>query len=231
MSAHVLVIDDDERITNLLRRALRFAGYEVSLAHSGASGLAMAKESEPDLVVLDVMLPGLDGLAVCRSLRQVTTTTPVLMLTARDDIPDRVLGLDAGADDYLVKPFAIEELLARVRALLRRATPESEEPQDEAPAILTFADLRLDTGARCLHRGDREIRLSTTEFKLLRLFMQHPGQVLTRERLMERVWGLDFVGESNVLEVYIRYLRVKLEQDELPRTIHTVRGAGYVLRE
>lgn len=230
MSARVLVIDDDERITNLLRRALRFAGYEVSLAHSGVSGLAMAKESAPDLVVLDVMLPGMDGLSVCRGLRQVTTT-PVLMLTARDDVPDRVLGLDAGADDYLVKPFAVEELLARVRALLRRATPESDEPQDQQPAILTFADLRLDTGARCLHRGDREIRLSTTEFKLLRLFMQHPGQVLTRERLMERVWGLDFVGESNVLEVYIRYLRVKLEQDGLPRTIHTVRGAGYVLRE
>jgi two-component system response regulator MprA len=226
----VLVIDDDERITNLLRRALRFAGYEVSLAQTGTAGLAMAQEHPPDLVVLDIMLPSLDGLAVCRGIRQVSAT-PVLMLTARDDIPDRVLGLDAGADDYVVKPFAVEELLARVRALLRRSEQEQAEPQDEAPEILAFADLRLDTGAHTVHRRDREIMLSATEFRLLRLFLQHPGQVLTRERLMERVWGLDFEGESNVLEVYIRYLRIKLEQDDLPRLIHTLRGAGYVLRE
>jgi len=226
----VLVIDDDERITSLLRRALRFAGYDVKIARDGPTGLEMATVAAPDLVVLDIMLPGMDGLAVCRGLRQVADT-PVLMLTARDDIPDRVLGLDAGADDYLVKPFAVEELLARVRALLRRAANEKDDLPEDEHVVLAFADLSLDTGTRCLHRAGREIQLSTTEFKLLRLFLQHPHQVLTRERLMERVWGLDFVGESNVLEVYIRYLRVKLEQDGRSRLIHTVRGAGYVLRE
>jgi two-component system response regulator MprA len=228
MSTQVLVVDDDPRITSLLRRALRFAGHTVRVAQDGPEGLALAEATAPDLVILDLMLPGLDGLEVCRRLRAVADT-PILMLTARDDIPDRVLGLDAGADDYLVKPFALEELLARVRALLRRAAEAPE--QEEEPETLRFADLTLDTGARCMERGGRSTPLSTTEFKLLRLFMHHPGHVLTRERLMERVWGLDFPGESNVLEVYIRYLRVKLEQDGLPRLIHTVRGTGYVLRE
>ena len=230
MSTQVLVVDDDPRITSLLRRALRFAGHTVRVAQDGPGALAMAEAAAPDLVILDVMLPGLDGLEVCRRLRAIADT-PILMLTARDDVPDRVLGLDAGADDYLVKPFALEELLARVRALLRRAgdTPEGED--QEEPPTLCFAELTLDTRTRCVVRGDRTTPLSTTEFKLLQLFLRHPEHVLTRERLMERVWGLDFPGESNVLEVYVRYLRLKLEQDGLPRLIHTVRGAGYVLRE
>lgn len=230
MSTQVLVVDDDPRITSLLRRALRFAGHTVRVAQDGPEALAMAEAAVPDLVILDVMLPGLDGLEVCRRLRAIADT-PILMLTARDDVPDRVLGLDAGADDYLVKPFALEELLARVRALLRRATDTPEEEDQEEPPSLCFADLTLDTRTRCVARGGRVTPLSTTEYKLLQLFLRHPQHVLTRERLMERVWGLDFPGESNVLEVYVRYLRVKLEQDGLPRLIHTVRGTGYVLRE
>ena len=228
MSTQVLVVDDDPRITSLLRRALRFAGHTVQVARDGLEGLALAEAAAPDLVILDVMLPGLDGLGVCRRLRGMADT-PILMLTARDDVPDRVLGLDAGADDYLVKPFALEELLARVRALLRRAGGTSEE-EDDGPTSLCFADLTLDTCTRCIARGGRTTSLSTTEFKLLRLFLHHPHHVLTRERLIEGVWGIDFPGESNVLEVYVRYLRLKLEQDTLPRLIHTVRGAGYVLR-
>ena len=228
MSTQVLVVDDDPRITSLLRRALRFAGHTVQVARDGLEGLALAEAAAPDLVILDVMLPGLDGLGVCRRLRGMADT-PILMLTARDDVPDRVLGLDAGADDYLVKPFALEELLARVRALLRRAGGTSEE-EDDGPTSLCFADLTLDTCTRCIARGGRTTSLSTTEFKLLRLFLHHPHHVLTRERLIEGVWGIDFPGESNVLEVYVRYLRLKLEQDSLPRLIHTVRGAGYVLR-
>jgi two-component system response regulator MprA len=228
VSTQVLVVDDDPRITSLLRRALRFAGHTVQVARDGLEGLALAEAAAPDLVILDVMLPGLDGLGVCRRLRGMADT-PILMLTARDDVPDRVLGLDAGADDYLVKPFALEELLARVRALLRRAGGTSEE-EDDGPTSLCFADLTLDTCTRCIARGGRTTSLSTTEFKLLRLFLHHPHHVLTRERLIEGVWGIDFPGESNVLEVYVRYLRLKLEQDTLPRLIHTVRGAGYVLR-
>jgi two-component system response regulator MprA len=229
MPTEVLVIDDDPRITSLLQRMLRFAGYAVRKAADGAQGLAMAAEQRPDLVILDVMLPGTDGLTVCRRMR-LLGDVPILMLTARDDIPDRVLGLDAGADDYLVKPFAVEELLARVRALLRRAV-ETDQDEGDGPTNLEFADLVLDAGARCIRRNGRVTPVSTTEYKLLRLLMRHPGQVLTREQLMDRVWGLEYVGESNVLEVYIRYLRIKLEQDGLPRLIHTVRGTGYVLRE
>jgi two-component system, OmpR family, response regulator MprA len=229
MPTEVLVIDDDPRITSLLQRMLRFAGYAVRKASDGVQGLAMAAEQQPDLVILDVMLPGMDGLTVCRRMR-LLGDVPILVLTARDDIPDRVLGLDAGADDYLVKPFAVEELLARVRALLRRAA-EADEDDDEEPITLEFADLVLDAGARCIRRNGRSTPVSTTEYKLLRLLMRHPDQVLTREQLMDRVWGLEYVGESNVLEVYIRYLRIKLEQDGLPRLIHTVRGTGYVLRE
>ncbi|HVA89483.1 MAG TPA: response regulator transcription factor [Chloroflexota bacterium] len=229
MSTEILVIDDDPRITSLLQRALRFAGHAVRGAGDGAKGLVMAAEHPPDLVILDVMLPGMDGLAVCRRLR-LLGDVPILMLTARDDIPDRVLGLDAGADDYLVKPFAVEELLARVRALLRRAV-DLEDDEPDPPGTMEFSDLVLDTGARCVRRGGRATPLSTTEYKLLRLLLRHPDQVLTRVQLMDRVWGLDYLGESNVLEVYIRYLRIKLEQDGLPRLIHTVRGTGYVLRE
>lgn len=230
MATQVLVIDDDARITTLLRRVLRFAGHDVSVAQSGPEGLDLAAGTSPDLVVLDIMLPGMDGLTVCRRLR-AASDVPILLLTARDDVPDRVLGLDAGADDYLVKPFAIDELLARVRALLRRAQRDDEwQPLDDGPATLCYADITLDGASHALSRAGRSTLLSATEYRLLRMFLQHPGQVLTREQLMDRVWGSEYMGESNVLEVYIRYLRVKLEQDDRSRLIHTIRGTGYLLR-
>jgi two-component system, OmpR family, response regulator MprA len=219
----VLVIDDDPNVTDFLRRGLVYEGFQVNVANSGKAGLDFARERPPDLVVLDIMMPGMDGLEVCRRLKAISGA-PVLMLTARDAVSDKVLGLETGADDYLVKPFAFEELLARVRALLRRGRPA-------APAVLHCADLTLDLGTRAARRGGRGIGLSTTEFKLLELFMQNPGQVLTREQIMDRVWGYDFGRDSNVLEVYVRYLREKLEAGGEPRLIHTVRGAGYVLRE
>ena len=226
MNQEVLVIDDDRRITNMLRRTLAFAGYNVSTAGDGPSGLEVARQHQPDLIVLDVMLPGLDGLSVCRQLRAVTDT-PILMLTARDDVPDRVLGLDAGADDYLVKPFAVEELLARARALLRRTRPPDEPP----PPVLSHAGVSLDLGSYAVTRGDHTTRLGPIECKLLEIFLRHPGQVLSRDRLMEQVWGLEFEGESNVLEVYIYHLRAKLEAGGLSRLIQTVRGVGYAFRE
>src|SRR5215469_3374398 len=224
MKAHILVVDDDRRITEVLRRALAYEGYSVDVALRGDEALQRAIERPPDLVVLDIMLPGIDGLEVCRRLRASGNQVPILMLTAKDSIPDRVAGLDTGADDYLVKPMELEELLARVRALLRRRNPEQTE-------VLRFADLELDTGSRVAHRGAREITLSTTEYELLALFMRRPRQVLTRDIIMDRVWGYDFEGESNVLEVYVGYLRNKLEADGEPRVLHTIRGAGYVLRE
>ncbi len=224
MKAHILVVDDDRRITEVLRRALAYEGYSVDVALRGDEALQKALEHPPDLVVLDIMLPGIDGLEVCRRLRTSGNQVPILMLTAKDSIPDRVAGLDTGADDYLVKPVELEELQARVRALLRRRNPEQTE-------VLRFADLELDTGTRLAHRGAREITLSTTEYELLALFLRRPRQVLTRDVIMERVWGYDFEGESNVLEVYIGYLRSKLESGGEPRLLHTVRGAGYVLRE
>lgn len=230
MPAHVLVVDDDRRVTSLLQRTLRFAGYSVTLAHDGAAALQIVQSVTPDLVLLDIMLPGMDGLRVCRSVRSMAPT-PILMLTARDDIADRVKGLDAGADDYLVKPFALDELLARVRAVLRRTALSQTEPAQSTPAIMNFAGLTLDCGAHVIRRGTLTTFLSTTELRLLQLFMLHPGQVLSRDLLMDRVWGCDFMGESNVLEVYVRYLRVKTEQEGLPRLIHTVRGTGYVLSE
>jgi two-component system, OmpR family, response regulator MprA len=218
----ILVIDDDKKITNLLQRALAYEGYEVVVAHDGKAGLASALERQPDLVVLDLMLPALDGLEVCRRLR-AGGDLPILMLTAKDAVSDRVVGLETGADDYLVKPFALEELLARVKALLRRH-------QQQSPDVLRYADLTLDTGSRQARRGERVIDLTTTEYDLLLLFLRRPGQVITRDVIMDRVWGYDFEGESNVLEVYIRYLRAKLEAGGEPRLIQTVRGAGYVLR-
>ena len=223
MKAHILVVDDDRRITEVLRRALAYEGYSVDVALRGDEALQRAIERPPDLVVLDIMLPGIDGLEVCRRLRASGNQVPILMLTAKDSIPDRVAGLDTGADDYLVKPIELEELQARVRALLRRRNPEQTE-------VLRFGDLELDTGTRLAHRGPREISLSTTEYELLALFLHRPRQVLTRDVIMERVWGYDFEGESNVLEVYIGYLRSKLEAGGEPRLLHTVRGAGYVLR-
>jgi two-component system response regulator MprA len=219
----ILVIEDEEKILNFLRRGLIYEGYRVETAVDGTAGLASARDNPPDLVILDWMLPGIDGLEVCRRLR-AASNVPILMLTAKDAVSDRVQGLDAGADDYLVKPFALDEVLARLRALLRRAKPE-------APEILSFADLRLDTGTHQAFRGERPIELTAKEYELLELFLQHPRQVLTREVIYDRVWGYDFGGESNIIEVYVRYLRQKTEAEDEQRLLHTVRGVGYVLRE
>lgn len=219
----VLVIDDDPKITSLLRRALRAEGYDVRTAQDGAEGLARARERQPDLVVLDWLMPGMDGLEVCRRLRE-QSDVPILMLTARDETADRVRGLDSGADDYLVKPFALDELLARVRALLRRR--EQRERR-----VLQYADLALDLTSRIATRGERTIELTTREFELLSYFLRHPGVVLSQEQLLDHVWEGQFDNESNVLHVYVGYLRNKLEAGGEPRLIHTVRGVGYVLRE
>ena len=219
----VLVLDDDEKIRATLRRAFLYGGYDVSLASTGEEALEKAFEATPDLAVLDVMLPGIDGLEVCRRLREDRPDLPIILLTARDSVEDRVKGLDIGADDYVVKPFALEELLARVRAHLRHG--------NQGGQVLKYADLTLDTGTREAKRGQREIQLSTTQYELLRLFLSNPRQVLTRDLIMDRVWGYDFEGESNVLEVYISQLRHKLEEGGESRLIHTVRGAGYALRE
>lgn len=223
MNERILIIEDDEAILRVLRRALAYEGYRVDTAVDGESGLSLARDYHPDLVILDWMLPGMDGLEVCQRLR-AGGSVPVLMLTAKDTLQDRVQGLDAGADDYMVKPFELDELLARIRALLRRTQPE------RVP-LLTFADLSLDTSTRQASRHNRVISLTAKEYDLLELFMRHPRQVLTREMIFDRVWGYDFGGESNVLDVYIRYLRQKLEVDDEIRLIHTVRGVGYVLRE
>ena len=222
--ARILVVDDDESVTNMLRRALSFEGYAVSTAADGHDALRKALEFAPDLVVLDLMMPGIDGVEVCRRLRAGDPQLAILMLTAKDAAADQVVGLDAGADDYLVKPFTLEVLAARLRALLRRREPSEIE-------VLRFADLALDTGTRSARRGAREIALTTTEYDLLLQFLRHPRQVLEKEQLTEKVWGYDFGGNYNVLEVYVRYLRQKLEAGDEPRLIHTLRGAGYVLRE
>jgi len=224
MKAHILVVDDDPRITDLLRRILAYEGYSVAIAASGSEALDRSLERPPDLVVLDIMLPGLDGLEVAQRLRTAGDNVPILMLTARDTVADRVKGLETGADDYLVKPFAPEELVARVKALLRRSQEEQHE-------VLRYADVELDTGTRIAHRGAREIELSPTEYELLLLFMKRPRQVLTREIILDRVWGMDFEGSSNVMEVYVGYLRAKLEAEGEPRLIHTIRGVGYVFKE
>ncbi len=224
MKAHILVVDDDQHITDMLRRALAYAGYSVAAAGSGDEALARTLERPPELIVLDVMLPRMDGLEVARRLRMAGDNVPILMLTARDAVSDRVEGFDAGADDYLIKPFAPEELLVRIRALLRRSQPERHE-------VLKYADIELDTGTRVAHRGAREIELSPTEYELLALFIRRPRQVLTRDVILDRVWGLDFEGSSNVMEVYVGYLRSKLELEGESRLIHTVRGVGYVFKE
>ncbi|HEU5440901.1 MAG TPA: response regulator transcription factor [Ktedonobacterales bacterium] len=224
MKAHILVVDDDPRITEMLRRILAYDGYSVAVAATGGEALARVLERPPDLVVLDIMLPDMDGLEVTRRLRAAGDNVPILLVTARDAVSDRVTGLKTGADDYIVKPFAPEELLARVEVALRRAAPERNE-------VLRYADLELDTGTRMARRGTREFELSPTEYELLVLFMRRPRQVLTRDIIMERVWGLDFEGSSNVMEVYIGYLRNKLETEGESRLIHTIRGVGYVMKE
>jgi two-component system response regulator MprA len=221
----VLVVDDDPAVSGALNRALRLEGYDVSLAGDGPIALEQIAVRPPDAVVLDVGLPTLDGLEVCRRLRAAGDDTPVLMLTARDAVNDRVQGLDAGADDYLVKPFALAELLARLRALLRR------RPEDTGDEVLTFADLRLDPVTREAKRGDRHFSLTRIEYDLLELLLRHPRQVLTRELILDRVWGYTFDSGTNSLAVYIGYLRRKTELEGEPRLIHTARGVGYVLRE
>jgi two-component system, OmpR family, response regulator MprA len=225
MNTHILIVDDDSRVTSALRRTLAYEGYQVSVAANGEAALSAVRTKPPDLVILDLMLPGIDGLEVCRRLRNAGDGIAVLMLTARDAVADRVTGLETGADDYLVKPFALEELLARVKALLRR-----RNPPDVAREILHYEDLELDTATRQATRGNRSIDLSTTEYELLAMFLRNPRIVLIRTVLMDRIWGIDFEGGPNVLEVYIGHLRSKLEQYGEKRLIQTVRGAGYVLR-
>jgi two-component system response regulator MprA len=225
MNAHILIVDDDNRVTSALRRTLAYEGYQVSVAANGEAALSIVRTRPPDLVILDLMLPGIDGLEVCRRLRSAGDEIAVLMLTARDAVADRVAGLETGADDYLVKPFASEELLARVKALLRR-----RNPPDVIREVLVFENLELDTATRQAKRNNHLIDLSTTEYELLLMLMRNPRIVLTRSVLMDRIWGSDFEGGPNVLEVYIGHLRNKLEQQGERRLIQTVRGAGYVLR-
>jgi len=223
----ILVVDDERAVRESLRRALELEGYEIELAADGREALdRLEAESQPDVLVLDVLMPGVDGLEVCRRLRRAGSRLPVLMLTARDAVENRVAGLDAGADDYLTKPFALEELLARIRALLRRSADA-----DGAGEVLRFADLELNPGTREVHRGGEPIELTRTEFSLLELFLLNPRQVLTRSIIFERVWGYDFGFASNSLDVYIGYLRRKTEAGGRPRLIQTVRGVGYALRE
>jgi two-component system response regulator MprA len=224
VSARIVVIDDDEALRNAVRRALRLEGYDVELARDGAEGLAHLAGVSPDLVVLDVLMPVLDGITVCRRLRDSGDRTPILMLTARDAVSDRVIGLDAGADDYLTKPFALEELLARVRALLRRSSPDHE-------GSLRVMDLELNPRTREVTRGDRRLELTRTEFALLELLMRNTGVVLTRDTIRERVWGFEDSYGSNTLDVYVGYLRRKTEAGGAARMIHTVRGVGFVLRD
>ncbi len=229
----VLVVDDDAAVRESLERSLRFEGYEVTTAIDGADALDAVGRDQPDIVVLDVMMPRIDGLETCRQLRARGDDVPVLMLTARDGLADRVSGLDVGADDYLVKPFALEELLARLRALTRRAAlaARAAGPGGVPGSVLRYGGVDLDQASRQVTRGERELALTKTEFELLELFLSHPRQVLSRSMIMERVWGYDFGPTSNSLEVFVSYLRRKLEAGGEPRLLHTVRGVGYVLRE
>ncbi|WJY67621.1 response regulator transcription factor [Corynebacterium auris] len=227
----ILVVDDEQAVRESLRRSLMFNGYEVVLAEDGEQALASIRHEQPDLTILDVMMPKLDGLSVCRNLRSTGYEKPILMLTARDGVADRVAGLDAGADDYLSKPFALEELLARMRSLLRRANLESVSGGRRGGKSLQFEDLELHTDTREVRRGERAISLTRTEFSLLRYFLENPRQVLSRQDILEEVWGYDFPTSGNALEVYIGYLRRKTEAGGEDRLIHTVRGVGYVLRE
>ncbi|MEM9162992.1 MAG: response regulator transcription factor [Cyanobacteria bacterium P01_F01_bin.4] len=224
MSARILVVEDEEKLAKFVQMELSYEGYEVSIANDGLTGLMAARDQEPDIVLLDWMMPGLSGVEVCRRLRSTGAKMPIILLTAKDDIADRVAGLDAGADDYVVKPFSIEELLARVRAHLRRNDPQEAE-------LFQFDTLTLNRKTREVFRGDRGIELTAKEFDLLDYLMAHPKQVLTRDQILEEVWGYDFMGDSNIIEVYIRYLRLKLEAEGEKRLIQTVRGVGYVLRD
>ncbi|WP_442601571.1 response regulator transcription factor [Paenibacillus sp. KN14-4R] len=226
MREKILVVDDDHKITAMLRRALAFEGYVVAIANNGMEGLKAMMIEEPNLLILDVMMPSVDGLEVCRRVRESGSDLPILMLTAKDEINDRVKGLDMGADDYLVKPFALEELLARVRVLLRRRSEHVENQTQQ----LGYEDMILDVDTREVFRENQLIELTAKEFDLLHLFLQNPKRVLSRDIIMEKIWGYDYSGESNVLEVYIALLRQKTEEYGHKRLIQTVRGAGYVLR-
>jgi len=222
-----MVVDDDKAVRESLRRSLEFNGYDVSLASDGADALAGIAGTQPDVVIMDVMMPRLDGIEATKALRTAGNDVPILVLTARDAVGDRVEGLDAGADDYLTKPFALQELLARLRALLRRVVPQG----DVADEVLTFADLSMDVGTREVRRGDRLVELTRTEFTLLEMFLRRPRRVLERSFILEEVWGYDFPTTANSLEVYVGYLRRKTEAEGESRLIHTVRGVGYVLKE
>jgi DNA-binding response OmpR family regulator len=224
MTSHILLVEDEVKLARFVELELSSEGYRVSVAHDGMSGLALARESQPDLAILDWMLPGLTGVELCRRLRSTGIKVPVILLTARDEVGDRVAGLDAGADDYVVKPFSIEELLARIRAHLRR----TQEPDADH---LQFEDLSLNRRTREVFRGPRPIELTAKEFDLLDYLMTHPRQVFTRDQILEHVWGYDFMGDSNIIEVYVRYLRLKLEEKGEKRLVHTIRGVGYTLRE
>ncbi|QXJ19769.1 response regulator transcription factor [Actinomadura graeca] len=226
--ARILVVDDEPAVRESLSSSLAFEGYEVAEAADGVIALERAGAEPPDLVVLDVLMPRMDGLTTCRRLRALGATMPVLMLTARDMVGDRVTGLDAGADDYLAKPFELDELLARVRALLRRGAMAAAPRRED---VLVFGDLRMDTLTREVVRAGRPLELTRTEYMLLEMFLAHPRQVLTREQILETVWGFDFEPASNSLDVYVMYLRRKTEAEGMPRVLHTVRGVGYVLRQ
>ncbi|RKN41794.1 response regulator transcription factor [Streptomyces hoynatensis] len=227
----VLIVDDEPAVREALRRSLDFEGYATETAVDGVDALAKRQAYGPDAILLDVLMPRMDGLTAARRLRAAGDRVPILMLTARDTVGDRVSGLDAGADDYLVKPFELDELLARLRALLRRSSYAPAEGAGPQPPHLAFADLRMDPATREVYRGRRRMELTRTEFTLLELFLTHPRQVLTREQILRSVWGFDFEPSSNSLDVYIMYLRRKTEAGGEPRLLHTVRGVGYVLRE
>lgn len=223
-SAHILVIEDEAKLARFVETELTCEGYRVSVASDGMAGLRAACDQNPDLVLLDWMLPGISGLEICRRLRSTGNRVPVVLMTARDEVADRAAGLDAGADDYVVKPFSIQDLLARIRIYLR-------QPKRSRDGQLVFMDLILDPVTREVTRGERQVELTAKEYDLLRYLMEHPRQVLTRQQILEHVWGCDFTGDSNIIEVYIRYLRLKIEGQGEKRLIQTVRGVGYVLRD
>lgn len=224
MTISILLVEDEVKLARFVELELSSEGYTLHVAHDGLTGLTMARESQPDLIILDWMMPGMSGLEVCRRLRATGSKVPVILLTAKDEVSDRVAGLDAGADDYVVKPFSIEELLARVRAHLRRT-------HEDNPDLLQFSDLTLNRRTREVNRNGRAIDLTAKEFDLLDYLISHPRQVITRDQILEKVWGYDFMGDSNIIEVYVRYLRLKLEEQGEKRLIQTVRSVGYVLKE
>lgn len=223
-AAHILIVEDEIKLARFIELELSSEGYEITVAHDGLNALTLVRESSPDMILLDWMLPGMSGVEICRRLRSTGNKVPIIFLTARDEISDRVAGLDAGANDYVIKPFSIEELLARIRAHLRQV-------QIDDANVLKFQDLKLDRLTRQVFRGPRSIELTVKEFDLLEYLLSNPRQVFTRDQILEKVWGYDFMGDSNIIEVYIRYLRLKLEDQNEKRLLHTIRGVGYVVRE